>query len=53
MIGLKGSFVAGVENVGGKFLNVIKSMYVNSLACIRVKLGETKHLRIDSRVGQG
>ena len=45
--------MAGTENVGGKFLNGIKIMYVNSLACIRVKLVETKHLRIDSRVGQG
>ena len=24
-------------DVGGKFLNGIKSMYVNSLACIKVK----------------
>ena len=26
-----------VDDVGGKLLNGIKSMYVNNLACVRVK----------------
>ena len=36
--------MAGIENmdVGGKLLNGIRSMYVNSLACIRVKGGESQ-----------
>ena len=28
-------------------------MYVNSLACMRVKMGESKYFRIDSNVRQG
>ena len=39
-------------DVGGKLLNGIKSMYVNSLACVRVKGGETKCFRISSGVRQ-
>ena len=37
----------------GKLLNGIKSMYVNSPACVRVKGGGRKCLRIDSGVRQG
>ena len=33
---------------GGKLLNGIKSVYVNSLACIRVKGCESECFRIDS-----
>ena len=38
---------------GSKLLSGIKSMYVDSLASVRVKGGESKRLRIDSRVKQG
>ena len=37
----------------GKLLRGIKSMYVDSSACVRVKEGESKQFRIDSEVGQG
>ena len=37
---------------GGKLLNSIKSMYVNSLACVRVKGDESEFFRIDSGVKQ-
>ena len=39
--------------MGGKILNGIKSMYVNSPACVRVKGGENECFRIDSCVRQG
>ena len=49
--------MASTENArcggGGKLLNGIKSMYVNSVACIRVKAGESECFRIDSDVRQG
>ena len=45
--------VLRMRDVGGKLLNGIKSMYVKSLACIRVKGGESKCFRIDSGVRQG
>ena len=45
--------VSIMYDVGGKLLNGIKSMYVNSLACIRVKGGESECFRIDSGVGHG
>ena len=35
-------------DVGGKLLDGIKSMYVYSLACVRVKGVESKQFRIDS-----
>ena len=35
------------------WLNGIKSMYVNSLACVRVKEGESESFRIDKDVRQG
>ena len=38
--------------MGSKALNGIKSMYVNSLACIRVKGGESECFRINSGVRQ-
>ena len=40
-------------DVGGKILSRIKNMYVDSSACVRVKMGESDQLRIDSRVRQG
>ena len=40
-------------DVGGKLFNGIKSMYVGSLACVRVKEGESERFRIDSAVRQG
>ena len=33
-------------DVGGKLLGGIKSMYVDSLVCVRVKGGESKQFRI-------
>ena len=39
-------------DVGGKLLNDIKIVYVNSLACIRVKGGERECFRVDSGVRQ-
>ena len=38
------------DDVGGKLLNMIKSMYVTSLACVRLKGGESECLRINSGV---
>ena len=38
--------------VGGKRLSGIKSMYVNSSACVRVKEGESELFRIDIGVTQ-
>ena len=40
-------------DVGGKLLNRSMSIYVNSLACVRVKGGESECFRIDSGVRQG
>ena len=37
---------------GGKLLSGIKSMYVASLACVRVKGGRSEEFRIDSGVRQ-
>ena len=36
--------------MGGKLFNGIKSMYVNSLASVRVKGGESEYFRIKSSV---
>ena len=44
--------VLRLYDVGDKFLNGIKSMYVNSLGCVRVKGGESECFRIDSGVRQ-
>ena len=38
--------VRRMYGVYGKLLNVIKSMYVNSVACVRVKGGEGECFRI-------
>ena len=40
-------------DVGGKLFNGIKSMYINSLACVRVKGGDSDYFRINSGVRQG
>ena len=42
-----------MANVGGKLLNGIKSMHVNSLTYFRVKGGESECFRINSGVRQG
>ena len=36
--------------MGGKLLNDIKSIYVNSLACVRIKGCESECFRINSSV---
>ena len=40
-------------DVRGKLLSGIKSMYVDSSACVRVKGGESEWFRIGSGVRQG
>ena len=45
--------VMRMYDVGGKLLNGIKSMYVDSSACVRVKGGESEQFRIYSGVRQG
>ena len=45
--------MAGVENEGGKLLSGIKSMYVDSLSCVRVKRSESERFRIDIEVRHG
>ena len=45
--------VLRMYDVGGKLLNGTKSMYVNSLACVRVKGGESECFRINSGMRQG
>ena len=45
--------VLRMYNVGRTLLNDIKSMYVNSLACVKVKEGESECFRIDCGVRQG
>ena len=40
-------------DVGGKLLSRIKSMYVNSLACVKVEGGESERFRIDIGVRWG
>ena len=39
--------------MGGRLLNGIKSMHVDSSACVRIKGGENEHFTIDSGVRQG
>ena len=34
-------------------MSIIKGMYVDSLACVRLKKGENEQFRIDSGVRQG
>ena len=38
--------------MGGKLLIGIKIMYVDSLACVRIKGGESEWFRVDSGVRQ-
>ena len=45
--------VLRIYDVGGKLLGGIKSMYVDSSACVRVKGGENEWFRIYSGVRQG
>ena len=45
--------VLRMYDVGGKFLSGTKSMNVNSIACIRIKWGESECFRIESGVRQG
>ena len=40
--------VLRMYDVGGKLLNGIKSMYANSLACVKVKVCKSECFRIDS-----
>ena len=40
-------------DMSGKLLSGIKSMYVDNLACVRVKGGESECFRIDSGVRKG
>ena len=42
--------VLRMHDVGSKLLNNIKSVYINSLSCVRVKGGESRCFRIDSGV---
>ena len=44
--------MVGVEKcmISGKLLSGIKSMYVESIACVRVKVGESEQFRIYSGV---
>ena len=44
--------VLRMHDVGGKLLSEIRSMNVNSLACVRVKVGESECFRIESGVRQ-
>ena len=44
--------VLRMYDVGGKLLNGIKSIYANSLACVRVKGCGSECFRIDSEVRQ-
>ena len=45
--------VLKMYDVGNKLLGGIKSIYADSLACVRVKGGESEQFRIDNRVRQG
>ena len=45
--------MASVEDVGGKLLSGIKSMYVYSSAWVRVKGGENDQFKMDNGVRQG
>ena len=45
--------VLRMYDVDGKLLNGIKSMYVNSLACVKVMRGVSECLKINSGMRQG
>ena len=49
-IGKHYGYVLRMNHVGGKLLNGIKIVYVNSLACVRVKGCESKCFRADNGV---
>ena len=40
-------------DAGGKLLSGIENMYIDNLACVKVKVGESEWFRIDSGVRQG
>ena len=42
-----------IYDLEGKLLGGIKSMYVDSSACVRVKWGESEQFKIDSWMKQG
>ena len=42
--------VLRMYDISGRLLSGIKRMYVDSLACVRVKQGESEWFRIDSGV---
>ena len=39
--------------MAGKLVNGIKNVYVNSLACVKLNVGESECIRIDSVARQG
>ena len=45
--------VLRMYDVGGKLLDGINSIYVNGLACVKVKEGENECFRINNGVRQG
>ena len=45
--------VLRMYDVGDKLLSGIKSMYVDSSTCVRIKGGESEQFRIDSGMRQG
>ena len=45
--------VLRMYNVGGKLLSGVKSMYIDSSACVRVKGGESKRFRIVGLSNEG
>ena len=45
--------VLKIYDVGCKLLNGIKSIYVDSLAYVRVKGGESEQFKVDIRVRHG
>ena len=45
--------VLRIYDLEGKLLGGIKSMYVDSSACVRVKWGESEQFKIDSWMKQG
>ena len=45
--------VLRMYDVGGKLFSGIKSMYVDSSACVRIKECESERFKIDSGVREG
>ena len=52
MMGLIGRTGPRMYDVGGKLLRGIISMYTNSLACVRVKVGDSECFKIENCVRQ-